>query len=176
MGGRRRPVGGRRHPQARPAGPRRGLGERAVALDGLTVSHGAATVHVVPPAPARPLPPSLDRLQVSGLTAEGPRPAAWRSPTDWAGVRIALTPEGELTAGKLAAQAGHAAHLAWRGMDPGRRDRWARAGLAVEVAFPEPDRWAFLAGTEGGEKGPVVVRDAGFTETAPGQLTAMAWW
>ena len=159
---------------------------RALRLDGLTVSHGAASIHVVPPGPAHPLPPALDRLQVSGLTAGGPRPSSWRSPPDWAGVRIALTPEGDLTAGKLAAQAGHAAHLAWRAMDPGRRDRWGRAGLVVEVAFPEPVTWATLlpggavtgGNPEGeeGERAPVVVRDAGFTEAAPGQLTALAWW
>jgi hypothetical protein len=145
--------------------------ERVVRLDGLTVWHGTAGVHVVPPAPARPLPPALDRLQVSGLSAAGPRPETWRSRPDGPGVRIALTPEGDLTAGKLAAQAGHAAHLAWRWMDADRRDRWARAGLVVEVAFPGSPRWADL-----GERAPVVVRDAGFTETAPGQLTALAWW
>jgi peptidyl-tRNA hydrolase len=145
--------------------------DRAVGLDGLTVSHGTASVHVVPPGPARPLPPALDRLQVSGLVAAGPRPETWRSRPDWPGVRIALTPEGDLTAGKLAAQAGHAAHLAWRSMDPGRRDRWARAGLVVEVAFPELRQWVHL-----GERAPVAVHDAGFTETAPGQLTALAWW
>jgi peptidyl-tRNA hydrolase len=144
---------------------------RVVALDGLTVSYGTATVHVVPPGPVRPLPPELDRLQVSGLHAAGPRPSTWHGGPDWPGVRIALTPEGDLTAGKLAAQAGHAAHLAWRGMDGPRRQRWERAGLAVEVAFPGPDRWAeLLAGAS------VVVHDGGFTETTPGQATAVAVW
>jgi hypothetical protein len=145
--------------------------DRAVRLEGLTVSHGTASVHVVPPAPARPLPPDLDRLQVSGLTAGGPRPSDWQSGPDWPGVRVALTPEGDLTAGKLAAQAGHAAHLAWRAMDPERRARWAKAGLAVEVAFPAPAAWEKLA-----PGAPVAVHDAGWTETAPGQLTALAWW
>jgi peptidyl-tRNA hydrolase len=145
--------------------------ERALALDGLTVSHGTASVHAVPPAPARPLPPELDRLQVSGLHAGGPRPTGWRSRPDWPGVRIALTPDGDLTAGKLAAQAGHAAHLAWRTMDARRRDGWARAGLVVEVAFPDAQAWTALVPTGG-----VAVHDAGFTEAAPGQLTALAWW
>ncbi len=145
--------------------------ERAAALEGVTVSHGTASVHAVVPRPARPLPPVLDRLQVTGLAAEGPRPPVWRSTPGWYGVRVALTPEGDLTAGKLAAQAGHASHLAWRSMGSARRDRWARAGLAVEVAFPTSVTWLEL-----GKGAPVAVRDAGFTETAPGQLTALAWW
>lgn len=150
----------------------RGAAWRAVAgLDGLTAEHGSVRVHAVPPAPARPLPPVLDRLQVSGLEAAGPRPASWRSEPGWPGVRVALTPEDGLTAGKLAAQAAHATHLSWRAMDQDRRARWARAGLVVEIAFPPPDRWAGLA-----DGAPVAVRDAGFTETTPGQLTALAWW
>jgi hypothetical protein len=151
---------------------RRGRGaawDRACALEGLTVAHASASVHVVPPGPVRPLPPELDRLQVSGLVAGGARPATWRSRPGWPGVRVALTPEGDLTAGKLAAQAGHAAHLAWRGMDAERRDRWGRAGFAMEMAFPGPEAWDRLL-----ESAPVVVRDAGFTETVPGQSTAVA--
>jgi peptidyl-tRNA hydrolase len=143
--------------------------ERATTLPGVSVAHGGASVHVVPPGPVRPLPPELDRLQVAGLVVGGLRPAAWRSPADWWGVRVAVTPEGDLSGGKLAAQAGHAAHLAWRGMDAARRARWARAGLAVEVAFPAPDAWARLVATA-----PFVVHDAGFTETSPGQRTAVA--
>jgi hypothetical protein len=68
--------------------------ERATTLPGVSVAHGGASVHVVPPGPVRPLPPELDRLQVAGLVVGGLRPAAWRSPADWWGVRVAGGPGG----------------------------------------------------------------------------------
>lgn len=146
--------------------------DRVQALPGVTVSHLGAEVRAFVPGPMADMPSDLHRLQVSGLDLEDPdRRLSFRADEGWPGVVVALTPEPPMSTGKLAAQAGHAAHLAWQAMDPGRRDRWSRSGFDLAVVRPEGAGWdALSAGA------PVQVTDGGFTEIAPGTLTAVALW
>ncbi|MCK7626457.1 peptidyl-tRNA hydrolase [Streptomyces sp. RS10V-4] len=139
---------------------------RATALPGLTVTGRAAEVRVFPPVPLDGWPKELARLQVSGTElddsrAPGEPPAG--SPVLW------LNPALEMSAGKAMAQAGHGAQLAWWGLSAADREAWRAAGFPLSVRTAAPAAWEQLAGG-----GLPVVRDAGFTEIAPGSCTVVA--
>jgi peptidyl-tRNA hydrolase len=148
--------------------------ERAAALPGVTAERGNATVHALPPAPTSPLPPELVKLQVSGLDLETEdEPAVPVDPERFERpVTVVLNPEARLSSGKMAAQAGHAAQLAYRKMPAARRETWEADGWPLIVTRPEPAVFAALV-----ETAPVSVHDAGFTETGGRiTLTALGFW
>ncbi|MFB7636192.1 peptidyl-tRNA hydrolase [Streptomyces sp. NPDC056149] len=139
---------------------------RAEALPGITVTGREAEVRVFPPVPLDGWPKDLARLQVSGTELDDPQapgepPAG--TPVLW------LNPELEMSAGKAMAQAGHGAQLAWWALSAAQRDAWRAAGFPLAVRTAEPSAWASLTGG-----GLPVVRDAGFTEIAPGSCTVVA--
>ena len=145
----------------------RGAGwRRAIALPGITVTQRTAEVRVHPPVPVDAWPADLARLQVAGTELEdsGPPPDPDAStPVLW------LNPDLEMTAGKAMAQASHAAQLAWWRLHRDARADWTGKGFALAVRTASPARWAkLLAGDL------PVVRDAGFTEVAPGSCTVVA--
>jgi hypothetical protein len=130
-------------------------------LPGVTWEVGGAQVRALLPGPVDETPKVVSRLQIGGtdLEPDRPGPPPPGVPVIW--VNAAL----ELTVGKAAAQVGHAAMLfaAARGL----------VGVpAFAVRSAEPERWARLcAPASGGER--VAVRDAGFTEVAPGTVTCV---
>ncbi|WP_019358857.1 peptidyl-tRNA hydrolase [Streptomyces sp. AA1529] len=140
---------------------------RAEELAGITVSGDAAQVRVFPPVPLDGWPKELSRLQVSGTELADPRPPeapVAGTPVLW------LNPEVEMSAGKAMAQSGHGAQLAWWQLDAAERTAWQRDGFPLAVR-PARDgaHWSELTGG-----GLPVVRDAGFTEVAPGSCTVVA--
>ncbi|MFF0199967.1 peptidyl-tRNA hydrolase [Streptomyces sp. NPDC005017] len=139
---------------------------RAEALDGITVTGRAAQVRVFPPVPLDGWPKDLARLQVSGTDLDDPgAPVAADpvAPVLW------MNPGVEMSAGKAMAQAGHGAQLAWWELSGEERAAWREAGHPLAVRTAGPDRWSEL--TAGGLP---LVRDAGFTEVAPGSCTVVA--
>lgn len=134
---------------------------------GAPEEHAPAQVRVFPPVPVDAWPKDLARLQVSGTDFEDPQPPpqpAPGTPVLW------LNPALEMTAGKAMAQAGHAAQLAWWALGHRAREEWAATGFPLAVrAAHGPAQWATLTGGR-----LPVVRDAGFTEVAPGSCTAAA--
>ncbi|RLL69413.1 peptidyl-tRNA hydrolase [Streptomyces sp. Z26] len=139
---------------------------RAEALPGVTVHGRSAEVRAYPPVPVDAWPRDLARLQVSGTDladAEPPGPPAAGTPVLW------LNPELRMSAGKAMAQAGHAAQYAWWGLSAATRTAWRDAGFPLAVRTADANSWARLAGS-----GLPVVRDAGFTEVAPGSSTVVA--
>ena len=139
---------------------------RAQLLDGNTVRHRTAEVRVFPPVPLDDWPRDLARLQVAGTDLDDPQPPPapdGRAPVLW------LNPHLELTAGKAMAQVGHAAQLGYDRLDPAGRRAWRETGYELAVRTAEPGRWAALLSA-----GLPLVRDAGFTEIAPGTCTAVA--
>jgi peptidyl-tRNA hydrolase len=139
---------------------------RAEALPGITVTGKAAEVRVFPPVPLDGWPKDLARLQVSGTDLDDPRlpvdpdPSA---PVLW------LNPDLGMSAGKAMAQAGHAAQLAWWELSDEERAAWHDAGFPLAVRTADPAHWPGLTGS-----GLPLVRDAGFTEIAPGSCTVVA--
>ncbi|MDI2125892.1 aminoacyl-tRNA hydrolase [Yinghuangia seranimata] len=141
---------------------------RASVLDGLTVAHDGAEVRVFPPVPLDAWPKELARLQVSGTDLDDPEPPSAPAP----GVPVLwCNPELEMTAGKAMAQAGHAAQLGWLALGPDARNRWAADGFPLAVRTASAADWPALTAPGSGLP---VVRDAGFTEIAPGSCTVVA--
>jgi peptidyl-tRNA hydrolase len=139
---------------------------RAEALPGVTVRGEAAEVRVYPPVPLDAWPKDLARLQVSGTDLDDPGPPAAPQPGRpvlW------LNPAVRMTAGKAMAQAGHAAQLGWWALPPDRAESWRRDGFPLAVRTAAAGQWPGLAAC-----GLPTVRDAGFTEIAPGSITAVA--
>lgn len=136
---------------------------RVLLLDGLTVERAGASVRVLPPGPVDALPPEVTRLQVGGTDLEDPdRRRDLHLEDGWPGLLVAVTPRVPMTAGKAAAQSGHAAELALDLMGAARAATWAAAGFPVDVRFPGAAGWASLQA-----RAPVEVCDAGHTEVPP---------
>ncbi len=153
--------------------------DRVQGLPGVTVVEGAAQVRAFVPRPARPLPPALDDLQVSGTSYPRPEGSTGEEPDTRQGesapvVTVALTPYAELTTGKAAAQCGHAAQLAWEDLvlrgEAATLRAWFEDGWRVRVVEPDEASWQALAGA------PISVVDAGYTEVDGPTQTARAWW
>ncbi|PWG15018.1 peptidyl-tRNA hydrolase [Streptomyces sp. V2] len=139
---------------------------RAEALDGITVTGKSAEVRVFPPVPLDGWPKDLARLQVSGTDLddpEAPAPADPDVPVLW------LNPELDMSAGKTMAQTGHAAQLAWWELGDEERAAWRETGFALAVRTADSGRWSELTAS-----GLPLVRDAGFTEIAPGSFTVVS--
>ncbi|MET7799670.1 peptidyl-tRNA hydrolase [Streptomyces decoyicus] len=138
---------------------------RAGALPGITVTGHRAEVRVFPPVPLDGWPKDLARLQVSGTELDDPEPPgapAAGAPVLW------LNPGLEMSAGKEMAQVGHAAQLAWWELSEEERAAWRAAGFPLSVRSAGRAQWEELT-----RSGGPVVRDAGFTEIAPGETVAV---
>lgn len=140
---------------------RRARGARWAALDGLPgvlVDHEGAPARAFVPGPVTEVPGEISRLQVGGTDL--PRDEEPGPPPEPPYALITLNPGVTMTTGKAAAQCGHAAHLLLRAAG-------AWPGLRVRVA--EPAGWDRAVA-----EADAVVRDGGFTEVAPGTMTAVA--
>ncbi|WP_018547186.1 aminoacyl-tRNA hydrolase [Streptomyces sp. LaPpAH-108] len=139
---------------------------RAQTLDGITVTGTAAEVRVFPPVPLDGWPKDLAKLQVSGTELDDPEPPAAPDP---ALPVLWLNPDLRMSAGKTMAQTGHAAQLAWWALSDAARTAWHTTGFPLTVRTATPAHWAELT-----TSGLPLVRDAGFTEIAPGSATVIA--
>lgn len=151
------------------------------ALDGITVRQdppadappgiGPAQVRAFVPAPVRPQPRSIDKLQVAGTRL----PDVGTSASKDAVVTIELNPRVEMTTGKACAQVAHAAQLAREAMldgddaDRAALDAWRADGFRVRVITPTSEDWDV-------EDARVKVVDAGFTEFDGPTATTRARW
>jgi len=130
-------------------------------LPGVTVTVGDAQARALVPGPVDDVPKVVSRLQIGGtdLEADDPGPPAPGVPV------IHVNAALDMTVGKAAAQVGHASML------------YAAAhGLVAVPPFAVRDAgpgvWPELCrAVEAGEA--VAVRDAGFTEVAPGTITCI---
>lgn len=139
---------------------------RAESLPGITVTGKSAEVRVFPPVPLDGWPKDLAKLQVSGTELDDPEPPAG---PDLSGPVLWMSPDVEMSAGKAMAQAGHGAQLAWWELSDEERAAWRDAGFPLAVRTADPARWRELT-----RAGLPLVRDAGFTEIAPGSCTVVA--
>ncbi|SDD77727.1 aminoacyl-tRNA hydrolase [Rhodococcus tukisamuensis] len=138
-------------------------------VDGVTVEVDGAQARAFVPGPVGELDPRIRKLQIGGTDLEhdapgGPEPDL---PVLW------LNRSLDMTVGKTAAQVGHAAMLLAGAMTLAQAAQWAGSGFRCSVRDADPDRWApLVALAESGRA--VAVRDAGFTEVAPGSMTVIA--
>ncbi|MFJ7077448.1 aminoacyl-tRNA hydrolase [Streptomyces sp. NPDC098781] len=139
---------------------------RAGELPGITVTGKSAEVRVFPPVPLDGWPKELAKLQVSGTDLDDPEPPVAADPS---APVLWLNPDLDMSAGKAMAQTGHAAQLAWWELSSQERTAWREAGFPLSVRTAEPGRWDDLTSA-----GLPLVRDAGFTEIAPGSSTVVA--
>ncbi|WP_432494426.1 hypothetical protein [Kineococcus auxinigenes] len=138
--------------------------ERTAELPHVQARSGDAVVRAFAPHPREEVPALLRPLQVGGLDL--PDPEGTSAPAAAPGVlTIRLHPGVRMTTGKAAAQVGHAAQLAWERSPALLTSAWAAGGFRVRVLTGAPVLPA-------GER--VDVRDGGFTEVAPGTVTASA--
>ncbi|MEU2117161.1 peptidyl-tRNA hydrolase [Streptomyces sp. NPDC016459] len=139
---------------------------RADALPGITVTGEEAEVRVFPPVPLDGWPKELARLQVSGTELDDP---AAPGPVPEGAAVLWFNPGLGMSAGKAMAQAGHGAQLLWWAMAEDEREAWRAAGFPLAVRTAAAGDWAGLT-----TSGLPVVRDAGFTEIAPGSCTVVS--
>jgi peptidyl-tRNA hydrolase len=146
-------------------------------LPGVTVTVDGASVRALVPGLVSQTPKEVSRLQISGsdLPADEPGLPPDGVPVLW------LNPDVEMTVGKAAAQVGHATMILAALCEASGVDLtdWAESGYRCAVRIPDRDRWASLlpgADPAGAwrSRGVVAVRDAGFTEVAPGTVTVLA--
>ncbi|MFR9731578.1 aminoacyl-tRNA hydrolase [Saccharopolyspora sp. MS10] len=150
-------------------------------LPGRTVEVDGAEVRAFLPSRVADMPKELTRLQISGseLEPDEPGPPPSGVPVLW------LNPDVPMSAGKSAAQVGHATmflaallHGAGRG---GELETWRAAGFPSAVRTADAGTWERLhpggdAATAWRRDGVAAVRDAGFTEVDPGTVTVLAQW
>ncbi|WP_041452143.1 aminoacyl-tRNA hydrolase [Hoyosella subflava] len=136
-------------------------------LDGVTSTVNGAQARAFVPGPVGALDSRLKRLQISGTDLENDTPGADQDdlPVLWVNSSLGMT------VGKEAAQVGHASMLLAAALSTARVAKWASNDYACTVREADPGRWAQLLAAGG-----VVVRDAGFTEIAPGSPTVIACW
>ncbi|MEV6275589.1 peptidyl-tRNA hydrolase [Nocardia sp. NPDC051832] len=138
-------------------------------VDGVTVEVGGAQARAFVPSAVGEVDPRIKRLQIGGtdLEHDEPGPADPDLPVLWVNSELAMT------LGKAAAQVGHASMLLAGALPEEFVRRWADGEFHCTVREAGAEQWRELsarvaAGTA------VAVRDAGFTEVAPGSLTVIA--
>ncbi|MDJ0392020.1 peptidyl-tRNA hydrolase [Rhodococcus sp. G-MC3] len=135
-------------------------------IPGVTVSVGNAQARALVPGRVGDLDTRIKKLQIGGTDLEHNEPgqAGPGMPVLW--IDRAL----DMTVGKAAAQVGHASMLLAGAMTTEQCESWASNGFACSVRDADPQQW--LGALECVNDGrAVAVRDAGFTEVAPGSMT-----
>ncbi|MTE13126.1 peptidyl-tRNA hydrolase [Nocardia sp. CT2-14] len=138
-------------------------------VDGVTVEFAGAQARALVPGPVGEVDPRIRRLQISGTEL----PAAEEIAVDPEYPVLWVNAELGMTVGKAAAQVGHASMLLAGALPVGRAYAWAAQGFRCTVAEADTAHWAELQ-RRVVEGGAVAVRDAGFTEVAPGSTTVIA--
>lgn len=133
------------------------------ALPGVTVGSVRAFV----PSAVGDVPREIRKLQIKGTelsSGDGPAPLDPGAPT------LVVNADLEMSAGKAAAQVGHASMLYAAALGAEEARAWAAAGFPLNVREVGAAEFGLYAA----EAGAVPVRDAGFTEVAPGSVTVVA--
>lgn len=151
--------------------------QAAQEFPGVTVTVEGTQVRALVPGRVMEVPKEIARLQISGsdLPPDDPGPTPDDRPL------LMVNPEVRMTVGKAAAQVGHGAMLLAALLAPEQLSAWARIGYSCAVRTPTVEQWKELhpgddPAAAWRSRHVVAVRDAGFTEVAPGTVTVLASW
>ncbi|MGW4481183.1 aminoacyl-tRNA hydrolase [Rhodococcus triatomae] len=138
-------------------------------VDGVTVTVDGAQARAFVPGPVGELDPRVRKLQIGGTDLEHdvPGDADPDVPVFWLNAPLGMT------VGKAAAQVGHAAMMLAGAMTAEQAASWSADGFRCAVRDADPGRWAEVTALVAADRA-VAVRDAGFTEVAPGSMTVVA--
>lgn len=137
-------------------------------VPGVTVDCAGAQARAFVPGPVGDTDRRLTRLQIEGTDVEGDLPS-----TPAEGLCLWVAPNLPMTVGKLAAQVSHASMLGAPLVPADQVEEWYRSGCPLTVRQAGAQRWATLLDDERAGRA-VAVRDAGYTEVAPGSCTVIA--
>jgi peptidyl-tRNA hydrolase len=137
-------------------------------VDGVSVEVDGAQARALVPGPVGDIDPRIRKLQIGGTDIEPdvPGPIDPEIPVLWVDSELGMT------VGKAAAQVGHASMLLAGALPVERVFEWSRQGYRCSVHEAGP-RWPELV-RRVREGSATAVRDAGFTEVAPGSMTVIA--
>ncbi|MCX5046073.1 peptidyl-tRNA hydrolase [Aldersonia sp. NBC_00410] len=138
-------------------------------VPGVTAEVDGAQVRALVPGPVGEVDSRIKRLQIGGTDLEHDDPGQPERglPVLW------INPTLEMTLGKAAAQVGHAAMLLVGALTVAQAWDWAQSGFRSAVRGASANQWIALQQLVGRGHA-VAVRDAGFTEVAPGSMTVIA--
>ncbi|SIS06976.1 peptidyl-tRNA hydrolase [Williamsia sterculiae] len=143
-------------------------------VDGVTTEDGTGAARAILPGPVGAVDRRIARLQIGGTDLSGDLPAL-RSAADVGPVVLAVNPGLTMTVGKLAAQVGHGSMLAAGLFPSDEAERWYDDACPLSVCSVTGDGWRELLRAADDDDGTAVaVRDAGYTEIAPGSVTVIA--
>jgi peptidyl-tRNA hydrolase len=154
--------------------------EATAGLPGLTLSADDDTeVRALVPGLVQQLDKRVSKLQVGGTDVA---PDETGAPPATGALQIWLPPAPIMTLGKAMAQTGHAGMIAAALLtaDQPRLQHWIEAGLPCSVRRADVPTWTGLSGLVADDDAAwtkerlSAVRDAGFTEVAPGTVTAIS--
>lgn len=143
--------------------------ERAQSVPGLTIRRRTAEVRIFVPGVVDEAPRALSKLQIQSTPLDEPEQVSDVATPSNPTLTVLLNPEVEMSWGKRGAQVAHAAQRCWEKLDRGSRLDWNASNRPVRVLTPTRPLWDELLPTMA-----ITIRDGGFTEIAPGTLTAAA--
>lgn len=138
-------------------------------VPGVTAESDGAQARAFVPGRVGAIDPRVKKLQISGTDLPPGTPGAPQHglPVIWIDASLSMT------TGKAAAQVGHAAMILVGAMTFEQARNWSRRDFACSVRDAGPEKWTDLQKRVRKGKA-VAVRDAGFTEVAPGSMTVIA--
>ena len=148
--------------------------EKATPFLAARVEIGSAVAAAGAPFPTDGLPPEITKTQVTGTDFE--RTGSWPTPAEVGADEcpvLVLNAGAGMSTGKCAAQAAHGL-FGWALTISGdARSAWQADGCPVAIQEAEGEEWRALATKPPHQA--VVIRDAGYTEIAPGTATVIAY-